>query len=1039
MRRGYRSSSSSGVLVWLVLVCSCFEAPRVQAQQQAARTDPIEAAALNSILGRWGWKAARSPAWNISGEPCSGAAVDDGIGLDGNSEFNPGIKCDCSFNSNTVCHITMLRVYALNVVGQMPSELQNLTYLTYLNLDQNYLTGPIPSFIGQFSGMQHLSLGFNPFSGPLPNELGNLTNLNLLGISLDNFSGGLPEELGNLSKLEQLYIDSSGFSGPFPSTLSKLKKLKILRASDNDFKGKIPDYFGSLTNLEDLVLHGNSFEGPIPASLSNLTRLTNLIVGDIVNGSSSLAFISSLTSLSTLILRNCKLSGNLGAVNISKLANLILLDLSFNNITGQVPRSILTLDKLEFLFLGNNSLTGSLPDVKSASLKNLDFSYNRLTGRFPSWATESDLHLNLVANNFVLDSTNDSILPSGLNCLQQDTPCFLGSPQYYSFAVDCGSNRSMTGPDNTMYDVDPTNLGASSYYVTGQTRWGVSNVGKFNQAPNESNIIYSSNEQFQNTADSELFQTARMSASSLRYYGLGLENGNYTVVLQFVETAYPDTQTWQSLGRRVFDIYVQGSLREKNFNIRKIAGGKSFTAVSKSYTATVSKNFLEIHLFWAGKGTCCIPKQGFYGPMISALSVTPDFTPTVPNGVLKKKSKAGAITGIVIGASVLGLAALFGIFVFTKRRRLARQQQELYDLIGQPDAFSYAELKLATDNFSPQNILGEGGYGPVYKGTLTDGRAIAVKQLSQSSHQGKRQFVAEVATISAVKHRNLVKLHGCCIDSNTHLLVYEYLENGSLDRALFGDSGLRLDWSTRFEIILGIARGLAYLHEESSIRIVHRDIKASNVLLDADLTPKVSDFGLAKLYDENKSHVSTTRIAGTFGYLAPEYAMRGQLSEKADVFAFGVVALEAVSGRSNTSNSLEESNIYLLERAWGLYEGQQPLRILDPRLEELFDAGEALRVIRVALMCTQGSPHRRPPMSRVVAMLTGKAEVAGEVAKPSYVVITESQLRGGDSSCSTSSYWGWSTSTPELSRQKEVDPLTQSPTITGASHKIEGR
>jgi len=159
----------------------------------------------------------------------------------------------------------------------------------------------------------------------------------------------------------------------------------------------------------------------------------------------------------------------------------------------------------------------------------------------------------------------------------------------YSFAVDCGSNRSMTGSDNTMYDVDPTDLGASSYYVTGQTRWGVSNVGKFNQAPNGSNIIYSSLEQFQNAADSELFQTARMSASSLRYYGLGLENGNYTVVLQFAETAYPDTQTWQSLGKRVFDIYVQGSLREKNFNIRKTAGGKSFTAVSKSYTATVSK------------------------------------------------------------------------------------------------------------------------------------------------------------------------------------------------------------------------------------------------------------------------------------------------------------------------------------------------------------------------------------------------------------------------------------------------------------------
>ncbi|CAD6226284.1 unnamed protein product [Miscanthus lutarioriparius] len=986
-RRGY----SRGVLVWLVLVCSCIrEAPRFQAQQ-TPRTHPVEVAALNTILGRWGQKARRSPAWNISGEPCSGAAVDSSTEIDGNYYFNPGIKCDCSFNSNTICHITKLRVYALNVVGQIPSELQNLTYLSYLNLDQNYLSGPIPSFIGQFSAMQHLSLGFNPLSGPLPKELGNLTNLNLLGISLDNFSGGLPEELGNLSNLEQLYTDSSGFNGPFPSTFSKLKKLRILRASDNDFTGKIPDYFGSLTNLEDLM------------------------VGDIVNGSSSLAFISNLTSLSTLILRNCKVSGNLGTVDISKLTNLILLDLSFNNITGQVPQSILTLDKLEFLFLGNNRLTGSLPDAKSASLKNLDFSYNQLTGNFPSWATQNDLHLNLVANNFVLDSTNNSILPPGLNCLQQDTPCFLGSPQYHSFAVDCGGNRSMTGSDNTVYDVDHADLGAASYYVTSETRWGVSNVGKFNQAPNDSNIIYSSNQKFQNAADSELFQTARMSASSLRYYGLGLENGNYTVVLQFAETGFSE---------------------RKELDIRKTAGRKSFTAVSKSYTATVSKNFLEIHLFWAGKGTCCIPIQGYYGPMISALSVTPNFTPSVRNGVPEKKSNAGAISGIVIGVSVLVLAALFGIFMFTKRRRrLAQQQQELYDLISGFDVLSFAELKLATDNFNPQNIVGEGGYGPVYKGTLTDGRVIAVKQLSKPSLHGKRQFVAEVATISAVQHRNLVKLHGCCIDTNTHLLVYEYLENGSLDRALFGDSGLKLDWSTRFEIILGIARGLAYLHEESNIRIVHRDIKASNILLDADRTPKVSDFGLAKLYEENMSHVNTTKIAGTFGYLAPEYAMRGHLTEKADVFAFGVVALEAVSGRPNTDNSLEESKIYLLEWAWSLYEGKQPLGIVDPRLNE-FNPEEALRVIRVALLCTQGSPHQRPPMSRVVAMLTGKTKVADEVAKPSYV--TDWQFRGGNSSYTTSSYWG-STSTPELNRQRDLDPLTQSPTITGASHELEGR
>ncbi|KAG2577352.1 hypothetical protein PVAP13_6NG092603 [Panicum virgatum] len=389
-----------------------------------------------------------------------------------------------------------------------------------------------------------------------------------------------------------------------------------------------------------------------------------------------------------------------------------------------------------------------------------------------------------------------------------------------SFAVDCGSNRSLTGSDNAFYEIDPTNTEAASYYVTGQTRWGVSNVGKFNEAPNGSYIIYSS-QQFQNALDSELFQTARMSPSSLRYYGI--------------------------IGRRVFDIYVQGDLKEKNFDIRKTAGGKSYIAVYKKYNATVSKNFLEIHLFWAGKGTCCIPTQGYYGPMISALSVTPNFTPTVRNGVPKKKSKAGAIAGIVVGASVLGLAALFGVFMLVKkRRRVAQQQEELYNMVGRPNVFSNAELKLATDNFSSQNILGEGGYGPVYKG-----------------NQGKSQFVTEVATISAVQHRNLVKLYGCCIDSNTPLLVYEHHKNGSLDRALFGDSGLSLDWPTRFEIILGITRGLTYLHEESSVHIVHRDIKASNVLLDTNLTPKISDFGLAKLFDEKKTHVST-KIAGTF-------------------------------------------------------------------------------------------------------------------------------------------------------------------------------
>ncbi|EEC78858.1 probable LRR receptor-like serine/threonine-protein kinase At1g56130 isoform X1 [Oryza sativa Japonica Group] len=1021
MRRGSSSSSGfGGHLLWLVLVLWSWRIAAAQAQQ-APKTDPIEVSALNTIMGRWGLTAPSE--WNISGEPCSGVASDNSDW--DNYPKDPAIKCDCSSNDNTICHIIKLRVRKLNVVGRIPAELQNLTFLQDLNLNQNYLTGAIPSFIGKFASMKYLGLGFNPLSGQLPKELGNLTNLLSLGISLDNFTGELPEELGNLTKLEQLYIDSSGFSGPFPSTISKLKNLKYLKASDNEFTGKLPDYLGSLTELEDLAFQGNSFEGPIPASLSNLTKLTNLRIGDIVNGSSSLGFISNLTSLTNLVLRNCRISENLETVDFSKFAALTMLDLSFNNITGQVPQSILNLGMLQFLFLGNNSLIGTLPDVISSSLKVIDFSYNHLTGTSPSWATQNNLQLNLVANNIVLGSTKNSI-PSGLNCLQQDTPCFRGSPKYYSFAVDCGSDISTRGSDNTIYEADATNLGDASYYVTDQIRWGVSNVGYFYQATDRMDIIYSS-EHFQTAVDSKLFETARMSPSSLRYYGLGLENGNYTVMLQFAEFAFPDTQTWLSLGRRIFDIYVQGALKEKNFDIRKTAGGKSFTAINRTYTATVLKNFLEIHLFWAGKGTSGIPTQGYYGPMISALSVTPNFTPTVRNGVPKKGSKAGEIAGILTGASVLGLAGLFGIFMWIKKRRtMAKQKEELYNLVGRPDVFSNSELKLATDNFNSQNIIGEGGYGPVYKGKLPDGRVIAVKQLSESSHQGKSQFVTEVATISAVQHRNLVKLHGCCIDSNTPLLVYEYLENGSLDQAIFGHSSLNLDWAMRFEIILGIARGLSYLHEESSVCIVHRDIKASNILLDTDLIPKISDFGLAKLYDEKQTHVSTG-IAGTFGYLAPEYAMRGHLTQKADVFAFGVVMLETVAGRSNTNNSLEESKINLLEWAWDQYEKEQALRILDPNLKG-FNKDEAFRVIRVALHCTQGSPHQRPPMSKVVAMLTGEVEVPKVVTKPSY--ITEWQMMDGNRSYVTSSYSG--STTHEFGRQNEIEPLQQSPPIIKA-------
>uniref|UniRef100_A0A803QX59 Protein kinase domain-containing protein n=1 Tax=Cannabis sativa TaxID=3483 RepID=A0A803QX59_CANSA len=344
--------------------------------------------------------------------------------------------------------------------------------------------------------------------------------------------------------------------------------------------------------------------------------------------------------------------------------------------------------------------------------------------------------------------------------------------------------------------------------------------------------------------------------------------------------------------------------------------------------------------------------------------------------------------GIIFGPlSFILLCVLVAFYFFQKKKKSQmKDDKEFLGMDVKPLTFGYAELRMATNDFNSSNKLGEGGFGPVYKGTLEDGRVIAVKQLSVTSHQGKSQFVAEIATISAVQHRNLVKLYGCCIEGVTKLIVYEYMENHSLDQALFGTQSLNLNWSTRFNICLGIAKGLAYLHEESRIRIVHRDVKCSNILLDSDLIPKISDFGLAKLYDDKLTHISS-RVAGTIGYLAPEYAMLGHLTEKTDVYAFGVVALEILTGRPNSDPSLGEEKSYLLEWAWNLYEEDREMELIDSKLSEFINE-EARRIIQVAFLCTRTSPTARPSMSEVVALLSGNStdQVNTEVSRPGYLV-----------------------------------------------------
>ncbi|KAK4354249.1 hypothetical protein RND71_026443 [Anisodus tanguticus] len=311
--------------------------------------------------------------------------------------------------------------------------------------------------------------------------------------------------------------------------------------------------------------------------------------------------------------------------------------------------------------------------------------------------------------------------------------------------------------------------------------------------------------------------------------------------------------------------------------------------------------------------------------------------------------------------------------------------------------FNLKSILAATDNFSDANKLGRGGFGPVYKGKFPQGQEMAVKRLSSYSGQGAEEFKNEVMLIAKLQHRNLVRLLGYCIEANEKILLYEYMPNKSLDTFIFDHTlSQLLDWKIRFDIILGIARGLLYLHHDSRLRIIHRDLKASNILLDEEMNAKISDFGLARIVEGKSIEANTQKIVGTYGYLSPEYALEGLFSIKSDVFAFGVVVLEIISGKRNLE-PFEARN--LLGHAWKVWMENKALDMMDPILVETCIENEALKCINVALLCVQEDSGDRPTMSNVIIMLGSESMALPRPNQPAFVT-----RRNTASTSSSSSY-----------------------------------
>ncbi|XP_073384992.1 uncharacterized protein [Physcomitrium patens] len=637
-------------------------------------------------------------------------------------------------------------------------------------------------------------------------------------------------------------------------------------------------------------------------------------------------------------------------------ANVVSITLSGELIKGNLPADIWNFSTLSTLTLtGNPELVGFLPSINRDSelwaLKNLDLHGNVLQGPIPSMYGDNltgleDLDL---SNNSFSGKLPNLTSAASLNRLNMSHNAFSGSVELL---------------------VKKTNLDAldlSNNYFTGSM-------------PNLSNCsnlqsLSLSNNKFDPQDISALLQNVTeiityLGLSNTALYGtLNTSMLKRFTKLRTIELDYNNISGTLNVTDLLPFPVNDGTRNSKlRINLRNNSIG---TVIYKDHVGNLSL-ILELQgnpycEKWVNSdvGRCFCKQECF------------DSKKDIANAKRKTILIASLVCGIL-----LAIIISIGSFLIWKNRRdsgyrLAAVHEKFAKHELKPTLYSYGELQKATNDFHPTTKLGEGAFGAVYKGKLADGSVVAVKQLTTNAQQNMDDFLNEVVVLTTVKHRNLVKLKGCCLRGDRRLLVYECVENYDLAETLFDHKGNQLiTWPKRFNICLGVAHGLQYLHEGVEPRIIHRDIKANNVLLDKNLEPKIADFGLALLFPNQETHITILQIAGTKGYLAPEYASLGQISEKVDVFSFGVLALEIVSGRRNINFDLPLDQTYLSEWAWKLNEAGRLRGLVDPSLSLQVDEEDVVqRVTNVAMACLQTAAERRPTMSQVVAMLQGDIEV----------------------------------------------------------------
>ncbi|XP_068662653.1 serine/threonine-protein kinase BRI1-like 2 [Aristolochia californica] len=904
----------------------------------------------------------------------------------------------------------------------IPFSLSNCSSLKNLNLSFNMFTGVIPRSFGEFSDLQTLDLSHNHLVGSIPVELGNdCRSLLLLRISANNISGSLPPSLSACSSLQVLDLTNNNISGPFPDSLIQdHASLEQLLVSNNFISGPIPAALSSCKTLRTADFSSNKLSGVIPpdlcpgaASLEELRLPDNLITGEIP------AQLSLCSQLKTIDLSINYLTGPIPA-EFGQLENLEHLMVWFNGLRGEIPPQLGRCSKLKNLILNNNLFVGTIP-VELFNCRNLEWislTSNGITGHIPP-------QFGQLSRLAVLQLANNS--------LSGEIPRELGNCSSLVW-LDLNSNR--------LTRQIPPRLGrqlgakALSGILSGNTLAFVRNVG--NACKGVGGLL-----EFAGIRPERLLQVPTLKTCDFTrlYSGAALSDWTHYQTLEYLDLSYNDLrgkipdEFGDMVVLQVLDLAhnklsgeIPASLGKlRNLGVFDASHNRlqgripdSFSNLSFLVEIDLSNNALTGPIPSLGQLSTLPASQYANNPGLCGVplpSCQQDFPPSIPSPAVeawRRRGGASSWANSVILGIMISLAAVCILIVWAiamrSRRKEAKEVQMLNSLqaaraattwkIGkekeplsinvatfqrQLRKLTFSALIEATNGFSADSLIGCGGFGEVFKATLKDGSSVAIKKLIRLSCQGDREFMAEMETLGKIKHRNLVPLLGYCKVGEERLLVYEFMQFGSLEDMLHGrKKEMTLTWEERKKIARGAAKGLCFLHHNCIPHIIHRDMKSSNVLLDNEMEARVSDFGMARLISALDTHLSVSTLAGTPGYVPPEYYQSFRCTAKGDVYSFGVVLLELLTGKRPTDKEdFGDTNLV----GWvkmRVREGKGK-EVIDPELlihldqeEKGQEEKEMLRYLELTMQSVDDFPSKRPNMLQVVAMLRELTSAEGE-------------------------------------------------------------